>query len=164
MVDGLLTLSRISSRDLPLESIDLNIFLRGLIASLELSADVHIIMQTDWPTIQTEVALLRQIFQNIILNGAKFNQSSVKEITLNWVLGEDQTYQFSIHDNGIGIDPIYQERIFGVFERLHTYQEYSGTGIGLAIVRKAVRKLRGSVRIESQLGQGSTFIVQLPVQ
>ena len=164
MVDGLLTLSRISSRDLPLESIDLNIFLRGLIASLELPADVHIIMQTDWPTIQTEVALLRQIFQNIILNGAKFNQSSVKEITLNWVLGEDQTYQFSIHDNGIGIDPIYQERIFGVFERLHTYQEYSGTGIGLAIVRKAVRKLRGSVRIESQLGQGSTFIVQLPVQ
>lgn len=164
MVDGLLTLSRISSRDLPLESIDLNIFLRGLILSLELSSEVAVVIQPSWPTIQTEVALLRQIFQNIILNGVKFNQSPVKEIYLNWILLSDQTYQFSVKDNGIGIDPIYQERIFGVFERLHTYQEYPGTGIGLAIVRKAVRKLRGSVRIESQVGQGSTFIVQLPIQ
>lgn len=162
MVDGLLTLSRVSSRDLPLESIDLNIFLRGLLASLELPPDVHIIMQPNWPTLQTEVALLRQIFQNIILNGVKFNQSPLKEITLNWTTLDAQTYQFSVKDNGIGIEPIYQERIFGVFERLHTYQEYSGTGIGLAIVRKAVRRLRGSIRVESQLGHGSTFIIQLP--
>lgn len=162
MVDGLLTLSRVSSRDLPLESIDLNIFLRGLLASLELPPDVHVTVQPNWPMLQTEAALLRQIFQNIILNGVKFNQSPIKEITLTWTMLDDQTYQFSVKDNGIGIEPLYQERIFGVFERLHTYQEYSGTGIGLAIVRKAVRRLRGSVRVESQLGHGSTFIIQLP--
>ncbi|MEM7114936.1 MAG: GAF domain-containing protein [Chloroflexota bacterium] len=162
MVDGLLTLSRISSRDLPLESLDMGIFLRGLLTSLELPPTITVQIDSNWPTIKTEVALLRQIFQNLILNGIKFNRSASKQIYLGWQTIDRSTYQFNVQDNGIGIDPTYQDRIFGVFERLHTYQEYAGTGIGLAIVRKAVRKLGGTIHVESALGKGSTFIVRLP--
>jgi two-component system, chemotaxis family, sensor kinase Cph1 len=67
-----------------------------------------------------------------------------------------------VRDNGIGIDPRYQAQIFQVFQRLHTQQEYPGTGIGLAIVQKAVGKLQGTLRVESQVGAGSTFFVTLP--
>jgi light-regulated signal transduction histidine kinase (bacteriophytochrome) len=73
-----------------------------------------------------------------------------------------ERYEFLVHDNGIGIAPRYHEQIFRVFERLHTSKEYEGAGIGLAIVKKAASKLGGSVRVESKLGEGSTFFVTLP--
>ena len=67
-----------------------------------------------------------------------------------------------MRDNGIGIQPEYQQQIFSVFQRLHTTEEYPGTGIGLAIVKKAAEKLRGVVRVESIVDEGSTFFVTLP--
>jgi signal transduction histidine kinase len=115
-----------------------------------------------WPTIQTEAVLLRQIFQNLILNGIKFNQSSPKVIELGWLPAGEDKFDLVVRDNGIGIAERHQEQIFRVFQRLHTSQEYEGTGIGLAIVEKAAKKLGGLVRIESSSGQGSTFFITLP--
>ena len=67
-----------------------------------------------------------------------------------------------MRDNGIGIDPQYQQQIFDIFRRLHTESEYEGTGIGLAVVKRAVQKIGGKLRLESAVGEGSTFYVSLP--
>lgn len=167
LVEDLLTLSRIGRRSAEIEPVDLNQFLKDLVEALSLPADTTVSLAENWPTVQTEPILLRQIFQNLILNGLKFNQTSLKQVDLNWqqkiIENENRAYiEISVRDNGIGIAPEYQEQIFHVFERLHTRQEFEGTGIGLAIVRKAIRKLGGSVRLESQVGAGSTFFITLP--
>jgi PAS domain S-box-containing protein len=165
LVGDLLELSRVGRRGVPIEAVDVGAFLRGLIAILRPPADVEIVMADDWPTIEVEPVLLGQIFQNLIDNAIKFNRSPRKRITLGWrSIGEEheQQYELFVRDNGIGIDPRYHEQIFRVFERLHTREEYDGTGIGLAIVNKAVSKLGGSVRVASKPGKGSTFFVTLP--
>jgi len=116
---------------------------------------------------------LKQIFQNLIDNAVKFNTSSRKRVELGWqparslpaadeVESLARAYEFFVRDNGIGVDPRYHEQIFLPFERLHTSGEYEGTGIGLPVVKKAVARLHGSVRVESKPGEGSTFFVTLP--
>ena len=137
-------------------------FIDSVIRALDLPENVEVVIPPDWPVIETKPVLLRQIFLNLIINGVKFNTSPRKRIDLNWRLLEEGRYEFSVHDNGIGIDPAYQEQIFRVFERLHTREEFEGTGVGLAIVKKAVSKLGGSIRVESNPGKGSTFFVTLP--
>jgi light-regulated signal transduction histidine kinase (bacteriophytochrome) len=99
---------------------------------------------------------------NLILNAVTFNRSAPKRIEPGWRPVETVQYELYVRDNGIGIDPRYQAQIFNVFQRLHTRQEYAGTGIGLAIVQEAVSKLQGTVRVESTPGEGSTFFVTLP--
>jgi signal transduction histidine kinase len=126
-------------------------------------------MADDWPTIVVEPVLLGRILQNLIGNAVKFNTSPHKRVELGWrPVARSEAghsaggYEFFVRDNGIGIAPRYHEQIFRMFERLHTSEEYEGTGIGLAIVKKAASKLGGSVRVESKVGEGSTFFVTLP--
>jgi light-regulated signal transduction histidine kinase (bacteriophytochrome) len=108
--------------------------------------------------------LLMQIFQNLISNAAKFNKSPKKCIELGWQNGQEDRIEIFVRDNGIGIEPRYAEQIFRVFQRLHTQQAYEGTGIGLAVVKKAAVHLGGKVRLESAPGKGSTFFVEIPRQ
>jgi len=162
LVEDLLTFSRIGHQTQEIKPINVETFLRGLIASLNLPADVKVEWAEAWPTLNAEPTLLWQIFQNLILNAIKFNHSSPKRIELGWQLAGEKGYELFVRDNGIGIALRHQEQIFQAFRRLHTRKEFEGTGIGLAIVKKAVRKLDGSVRVESTPGQGSTFFVTLP--
>jgi chemotaxis family two-component system sensor kinase Cph1 len=162
LVEDMLELSRLGHDRVPAELVDLGVFLRTLVAALDLPADVEIDWCQDWPTIESDPILLRQIFQNLILNAVKFNRASPRRIALGWRALEPEQYELSVRDNGIGIAPRYQAQIFRVFQRLHTRQEYAGTGIGLAIVQKAVTTLQGTVRVESTPGVGSTFVVTLP--
>jgi PAS domain S-box-containing protein len=164
LVRDLLELSRIGRRSVPIETVDVGAFLRELSAILVSPADVEIVMVDDWLTIDVEPVLLGRIFQNLIGNAIKFNHAPCKRVELGWrPVGETHVELF-VRDNGIGIDPRYHEKIFRVFERLHARAEYEGTGIGLAIVKKAADKLRGSVRVESEPGEGSTFFVTLPLK
>jgi PAS domain S-box-containing protein len=162
LVDDLLEFSRVGREIGPIESIGIGVFLEELISSLDLSPDVEVVMGNDWPIIDADATLLRQILQNLIGNAIKFNDSPHKRVELGWLPAGEERYELFVRDNGIGIEPRYHEKVFAVFQRLHTHDEYVGTGLGLGIVKKAVGKLHGSVRVESTPGKGSTFFVVLP--
>jgi signal transduction histidine kinase len=164
LVDGLLELSRVGNRNLVYQTVNLNTLLQEFITSLNMPEDVDIVWEGTWPTLEVEPVLLRQILQNLISNAAKFNCAPRKRVALSWRLVGEHDCELSVRDNGLGIDPRYTEQIFQVFQRLHTQQEYEGTGIGLAIVKKAVSRMGGTVHVTSTPGEGSTFWVTLPMR
>ena len=155
-------LYRIKQHELNFEAIDM----RGLlneIATLSGGApDRELLFAGEWPIFRGERFLLRQILLGLVNNGFKYNRAERKRVEIGWQSTVDGKIEIMVRDNGIGIDPRYHGHIFEVFQRLHTDKEYEGTGIGLAIVRKAVKRLGGEVRIESADGGGSTFVVGLP--
>jgi signal transduction histidine kinase len=104
---------------------------------------------------------LVQIAVNLLSNATKFVAPGAKPQIRVWAEQKGKWVRLWVEDNGIGIEPQYQEQIFGVFERLHSRDAYPGTGIGLAIVRKGAERLGGRAGIESVLGQGSQFWVEL---
>jgi chemotaxis family two-component system sensor kinase Cph1 len=104
---------------------------------------------------------LALVFQNLIGNSLKYRSEKTPEIAIG-VTENAREWQFSVRDNGIGFDPAYAERIFGVFKRLHAGPEYPGTGIGLSIARKIIVQMEGRIWAVSQVGAGATFYFTLP--
>jgi light-regulated signal transduction histidine kinase (bacteriophytochrome) len=104
---------------------------------------------------------LTQVFQNLIGNALKFHGAKPAHIQVG-ARRQDHEWVFSVKDNGIGINPKDFERIFVIFQRLHTLREYSGTGLGLAICKKIIERHRGRIWVESAPRQGATFFFTLP--
>jgi len=113
------------------------------------------------PEICMSAAHLQQVFQNLINNALKYRGENPPEIHVS-AMKQGSTWRFSVRDNGIGIDPEYKEKIFGVFKRLHRNQKYSGTGIGLAICQRVVERYGGRIWVESAVGEGATFYFTVP--
>jgi chemotaxis family two-component system sensor kinase Cph1 len=132
--------------------------LRGRIA--ETAADIT---YDDMPTIVADGTQLMQLFQNLVGNAIKFQQKEVPPRIHIGVQRQEDRWLFSVQDNGIGIDPQFADRIFVIFQRLHTRDEYPGSGMGLAICKKIVECHRGQIWMESELGQGATFFFTIPV-
>jgi len=109
------------------------------------------------PTVQADGMQLVQLFQNLIGNAIKYQNPGIPRVHVSAVLDGGTRWKFAIKDNGLGIDPQFFERIFGMFQRLHKRDEFSGTGIGLAICKKIVDRHGGDLSVESTIGQGSTF-------
>jgi len=162
LISDLLAFSRIGRMPLETEPIDIPRLLREIRSSLRLSSDAEMITADSWPIIEADRTLLMQIFQNLISNAVKFNDLEKKRVEVGWRDGQQDRIEIFVRDNGIGIEPQYAEQIFRVFQRLHTQKAYEGTGIGLALVKKAAVHLGGKVRLESTPGEGSTFFVQIP--
>ncbi len=115
------------------------------------------------PTITSNPVELTQVFQNLIGNAIKFKGERKPEIHVG-AQRQAGGWLFTVRDNGIGIDPQFAERIFMIFQRLHTREQYPGTGIGLAICKKVVERHGGRIWVESQPGTGSTFCFTIPDQ
>jgi len=159
----LLEYSRVGRTEEDLEEVNFNKLVEEILTlyrrqTEELSASFNF---ENLPTFQTFKTPVRQIFQNLIGNSLKYhkaNEAPVISITCK----ETKThFQFSIEDNGIGIAPEYFDKIFIIFQRLHNKDEYSGTGMGLAIAKKIIENLGGKIWIESREGKGSTFYFTL---
>jgi len=109
------------------------------------------------PTINMQPTHLRQLFQNLISNALKYRRPGVRPTIDVSALKAGRGWTFSVADNGIGFDPMYAERIFGVFKRLHGRKEYPGSGIGLAICSRIVALYGGRIWAEGRPGEGATF-------
>ena len=164
LINDLLNLSRIDKIALEHSPADVPGIVSEIGALMAETHDIEITVDTLWPDFSVDPALLKQILQNLISNAVKFNRNTPKRITVGWQPAPEDRIEIFVRDNGIGIAPQYADQIFRIFQRLHTQQEFEGTGIGLAIVRKAAHKLKGSVRMASEPGKGSTFYVELPRQ
>jgi light-regulated signal transduction histidine kinase (bacteriophytochrome) len=114
------------------------------------------------PVVLGNRSQLHQVLLNLVGNAIKYRGERAPRIAVG-AERQGDSWIISVRDNGIGIDPAYHEQIFDIFRRLHARNEYSGTGIGLAIARRIVEQHGGRIRIESESGRGSTFFVSLPV-
>jgi len=118
---------------------------------------------TPLPVVYGDFGRLVLLFQNLVANGLKFNQSEVPVVSVTCEGVTPERVVLRVRDNGIGIAPEHQEKIFHLFQRLHSKSEYSGSGAGLAIVRKIVDSHGGGIRVESRDGQGASFLIELPL-
>lgn len=165
LINDLLALSRISSQQKPFVKVDLNLIMEEVISDLETRIEEvkGTITFNQLPIIESDPTLMRQLWQNLISNALKFHQENLPPIIEIKSEIIHQDCQIMIKDNGIGFDEKYKERIFRVFERLNPRNHYEGTGIGLSICRKIIERHHGIIKVNSQLGKGSTFIVKLPL-
>lgn len=122
-----------------------------------------VVTHDELPTVVADPLQLGQVFQNLIGNAIKYRRKDVPVKIHVSVAQQDHAWGFSIRDNGIGIDPRYAERIFVIFQRLHTADEYPGTGIGLAICQKIIERHGGRIWVDSIAGEGATFFFTLPI-
>jgi light-regulated signal transduction histidine kinase (bacteriophytochrome) len=114
------------------------------------------------PTLLTYKTPLRQVFQNLVSNAIKYHKKGEPPLISISALENETNWQFSVKDNGIGIDEEYYDKIFLLFQRLHTRDEYHGTGIGLAVCKKIIENFGGKIWLESEKNQGSTFYFTIP--
>jgi PAS domain S-box-containing protein len=164
LVQDLLLYSRISYNDLPLESVDLAMVVTEATRQLEaplrdLKAAISI--RPPLPSVIGHYATIVQVLSNLLSNAIKFVSEGTQPTVQLWVEVVEDKAVLWMEDNGIGIDPAYHTRIFRAFERLHGSETYPGTGIGLAIVRKAVERMGGRVGLFSSPNHGSRFWVEL---
>jgi PAS domain S-box-containing protein len=118
---------------------------------------------SELPSIRMRKVHLVQLFQNLLSNSLKYRKPEPLRIHVSAVPHEGCSWLFSVQDNGIGIDPRYQQQVFGIFKRLHRQEEYPGTGIGLAICRRILEQHGGRIWVDSKPDEGATFLFTLPV-
>jgi PAS domain S-box-containing protein len=158
LIQDLLAYSRVGKNKLKRQPTDCNVVLAQVIKDLGVAiAESQATISVDpMPTILADPAQVAQVWQNLISNAIKYRGKTAPIIQAS-VTQQQATWVFSVQDNGIGIESQYAERIFAIFQRLHTRREYEGTGLGLAICKRIIEFHDGQIWVESQLGQGATF-------
>ncbi len=168
LIQDLLAYSRVGTKGKPFADVALDKIVDGSLQNLSTSvaeSKAHI-DRMPLPSIRGDAGQLEQVFQNLISNAIKFRGAAAPQVKILCVPMDDDTHgkgwKISISDRGPGIEPQYFERIFVMFQRLHTRTEYPGTGIGLAIVKKIIERHEGHIWVESVVGLGTTFSFYLP--
>ncbi len=164
LISDLLAYARVEIRGRRFEPTDVEGILSAALDNLKVAIEENraAIRHEPLPTVRADSVQLTQVFQNLVGNALKFHGLEPPRIDIG-AARRDGEWLFHVRDNGIGIDPKNHDRIFVIFQRLHTRQEYAGTGMGLAICKKIVERHGGRIWVESSPGQGATFFFTLPV-
>jgi PAS domain S-box-containing protein len=163
LIQDLLTYSRVGTKGNDLLDTSSEEALQQALLNLRGSIEESgaVVTHDPLPAVLADETQLIQLFQNLVGNAIKYQNPGVPRIHISVATNGEKKWMFSVKDNGLGIDPQYFERIFGMFQRLHKREEFAGTGIGLAICKKIAERHGGSISVESQPGQGSTFYFAL---
>ncbi|MFA5119152.1 MAG: PAS domain S-box protein [Candidatus Omnitrophota bacterium] len=164
LINALLTYSRVGTQSKQFSEVDCNTVLARVLANIRVSIEETraVIAYFSLPTIIADNQQMEQLFQNLICNAIKFRGLEPPRITVSGERRESDWF-FTVADNGIGFEQQYAERLFKIFQRLHSRKEYPGTGMGLAICKKILERHGGSIWVESQPGVGTTFYFKIPV-
>ena len=164
-IDDMLSYCRVDRNLSPASTVDLNEMIRTI--RMELNSkiketNVEVIIEHELPVLKgVHSSMLHHVFQNLVANGIKFNENANREVRIDFTEEADMV-RFSVTDNGIGIAPGFESKLFQMFKRLHTQEKFEGTGIGLAISKKVVNYYHGEIWYESEAGKGTTFYFTLP--
>jgi signal transduction histidine kinase len=166
LIDDLLTFSRLSRQSLNRQTVDMTALARRAAAEvLEGQAGPKPAVDIpDLPAVPGDPALLRQVWTNLLSNAVKYSSKSATPQVQVRAAAEAGRVRFEVQDNGVGFDMKYADKLFGVFQRLHTLDEYPGTGVGLAIVHRIIARHEGAVSAQGERGKGATFGFTLPTE
>ncbi len=166
LIQDLLAFSRVQTRGQPFSPVDVNKVLEEVKINLQVAIDETgaVLTKDSLPTIIADQTQMIQVFQNLIQNAIKFRKKEEPPRVHVSAERKGDEWIFSVRDNGIGIDPQYFEKIFVIFQQLHSKGEYPGTGIGLAIVKRIIERHGGRIWIESEPGRGSTFFFTISTE
>jgi PAS domain S-box-containing protein len=164
LISDLLAYSRVSMHGKPFNRTDLNESFKQALFNLQIAIEENqaVITQDNLPVLNADPLQMAQLFQNLVGNAIKFHGQEPPCIHVS-ARQAGEVWIIAVKDNGIGIDPRFSERIFVLFQRLHDRNEYSGTGIGLAICKRIVERHQGKIWVDSEPGQGATFYFTLPI-
>jgi light-regulated signal transduction histidine kinase (bacteriophytochrome) len=164
LIDDLLVFSRFNTQANEFELFDMDTALNSVLSYLKpyMNENHAQITHDPLPSIMGDSSQIQQVLQNLLTNAIKFHGDEPPKIHISAEESGDE-WTFGVSDNGIGIDSEHQEQIFEVFKRLHTREEYEGTGIGLSICKKIVERHGGRIWVESKPGKGSTFYFTIPL-
>lgn len=164
LIRQLLTLSRVNTDGAAFAATDLNGIVTDVLDNLQsiIQEKNAAITCARLPTLAVDASQIQSLFQNLVMNAVRYNQDPRPRIEIGYRESEHLGH-FFVKDNGIGISPQFHQRIFVVFQRLHTDREYPGTGLGLALCKKIVERHGGEIWVESQPQEGSTFHFTLPI-
>lgn len=160
LIQDLLSFSQTTQQEIHKKLTDPKTLIREILTQLQPGIETNhtqITVADDLPTCEADPNLLKQVFSNLLRNSIKYSrQSKPPEIHVGWHMGEEAIV-YSVKDNGVGFDMKYADKIFGVFQRLHSATDYEGTGVGLAIVQRIVQQHGGRIWVEAEVNKGATF-------
>jgi PAS domain S-box-containing protein len=163
LINALLTYSQVGTRGKAFKLTNCEEILNRVASNLTVAIEESgaVITHDPLPAVMGDGVQLEQLFQNLISNAIKFRGKDRPEVHIG-LTNKTVEWEFSIQDNGIGIEPQFSDRIFAIFQRLHMQEEYPGTGLGLAICKRIVERHGGRIWVESEFGKGSTFYFTIP--
>lgn len=166
LIDDLLQFSRTGRQEIQFQEVDMNEMVASVVTSLKHVTELR---KLEWkiqelPCLQGDKAMLRQAFYNLLDNAVKYTRKTPQAIIEVNCRRVEGAFEFEVRDNGIGFDMKYSQKLFGVFQRMHSSADFEGTGIGLANVKQIVQKHGGTVRAEAEPGSGAIFYIQIPLK
>jgi len=164
LIDDLLAFSRLGRKEMTRSTVDMNQLVKAVIEDLTMMMDknrLEIILKP-LPPSTSDPSMIKQVYQNLISNALKFSSKEQKSQVEAGVLTINQETVYYVKDNGVGFDMHYVDKLFGVFQRLHSPEEFEGTGVGLALVHRIISRHGGKIWAESKLGEGACFYFTLP--
>ncbi len=164
LIIGLLEYSRVGTHGNSFVEVNVSSLLDKVLKDLEVQINETgaVVIYEEMPVITADESQISRLFQNLIQNAVKFRREDINPRIMITFEKKGKDFEFCVKDNGIGIENQYFDRIFAIFQRLHTQDEYPGTGIGLSLCKKIVERHGGKIRIESQYGEGSSFYFIIP--